>query len=419
MTNITANDRSTATIVSPAGPYADAFGPFDGRTWLNAAHQGPLPRVAAAAAREAIAQKLAPHHIPDSAFTEVPRRLRDALSRLIGAAPGDVVLGNSASYGLDLLAHALPWRAGDEVLFVNGEFPATVFPWRVLERRGVRLRFFTPRAGGAPEVDELVANLTPRTCIFCASWVNSFSGHALDLDAVGRACQAAGVRFVLNASQGLGARAMDVSQMPLDALTCCGYKWLLGPYGTGFCWLSPELRDVLTPPHTYWLPNVWERPGGLRQYTVREDVGVQAFDVFCTANFLNFAPWAAAVEYLLGAGPAAVERYDQWLVGRLVAQLDSGAYELLSPADGRRRSTLVVLRPVGGRTDARTGPPDVSAVHRTLAAAGVDVAVREGTIRLSPHLYNGLGDIDRAATALRTAAGRVPQAPASSGDDLD
>jgi hypothetical protein len=76
----------TSTVGFSAG-YAGAFGGFDGRIWLNAAHQGPLPRLATEAAEAALAAKLAPHRISDEAFVEVPRWLRALLGRLIGAPP--------------------------------------------------------------------------------------------------------------------------------------------------------------------------------------------------------------------------------------------------------------------------------------------------------------------------------------------
>ncbi|HEX6535830.1 MAG TPA: aminotransferase class V-fold PLP-dependent enzyme [Gemmatimonadaceae bacterium] len=380
----------------PLAAYAADFGPFDGRAWLNAAHQGPLPRVAVEAGRRALAEKSAPHRISDEAFLDVPRRLRRAIARLIGATPDDVVLGDSASYGLALLARGIPWRAGDEVLFVRGEFPASVFPWRVLERRGVALRFLGARAGNAPDADEVAAHITSRTRVFCTSWVNSFTGHATDVDAIARVCRAAGVIFVLNASQGLGARVLDVSASEVDALVCCGYKWLLGPYGTGFCWLRPTLREQLEPPHAYWLPNVWGRGDDMATYTMRDDLGARAFDIFDTANFLNFVPWTAALEYLLAAGPATVAGHDDALVQRLVGSIAREHYELVSPERGPSRSSLVVIRPVHGAGAA--------AIHAALSAAGVDAAVRQGAIRFAPHLYNTAADIDRAVDVLRRLA---------------
>jgi len=99
------------------------FGPFNGRTWLNCAHQGPLPRIAAEEAREAIGWKVNPYELTTERFNSVPARLKSALARLIGAAADEIILGNSASYGLHLLANGIPWRERDEVLVVAGDFP--------------------------------------------------------------------------------------------------------------------------------------------------------------------------------------------------------------------------------------------------------------------------------------------------------
>jgi cysteine desulfurase/selenocysteine lyase len=115
---------------------AGDFGGFDGRAWLNCAHQGPLPRVAVRAAERALAQKAAPHRLGDEAFAEVPRRLKGALGRLAGVPADQVILGNSTTYGLHLLTQGVPWRAGDEVLLVEGDFPATIVPWLPLAERG-------------------------------------------------------------------------------------------------------------------------------------------------------------------------------------------------------------------------------------------------------------------------------------------
>ena len=365
-------------------PYAAAFGLFDGRIWLNAAHQGPLPLAAAAALESAIADRLAPHRLGDPAFTDVPARLRELLAGLVGGAADEIALGNSTSYGLDVLARGIAWRAGDEVLVVEGDFPASVFPWRVLEPRSVSVRFM-------PADEDVAAHLTDRTRVFCTSWVNSFTGHAIDLNTIGRACRERGVWFVLNASQGMGTRVLDVNQVPVDAVTSCGYKFLCGPYGTGFLWLSPALRGTLEPLHTYWLPNVWNKPGGLQQYGVTLHGTAQVHDVGCPANFFNYVPWIASIEYVLSIGVSTIARYNQALIDDFLSLIDEDAFALVSPKASPSRSTLVVLRP---RTGTSADP------HARLAAAGIDVAQRGNAIRFAPHIYNSAADLARAATTL-------------------
>jgi len=375
--------------VRPAA--AAEFGPFDGRAWLNTAHQGPLPRTAVRAAAEAAALKASPHRIADREFTDVPERLRGLLARLVGGDPEHIVLGNSTSYGLHLIAGGLPWRDGDEVLVIDGDYPATILPWQHLAGRGVRVRKLRP-AGGPLSARELAAAIGPRTRLLAVTWVDSFTGHALDLAALGTVCRGAGVLLVVNASQALGARPLDVTATPVDAVACCGYKWLCGPYATGFAWLHPELLALLRPQQAYWLAMQAGRGlDDMRGTSIRDDLGVRALDVFCPAGFATTLPWIESLELLLGSGIDAIGAWDQHLVGQLLDGIDGSSYKVVSPASGFARSSLVVLSSVDGSAAQR---------HRRLEEAGIDAAYREGNLRLSVHLFNTPGDIDRALDAL-------------------
>lgn len=374
--------------------YFDDFGPFDGRIWLNCAHQGPLPRVAVEAAQQALALKIAPHRIADDAFRQVPLRLKSGLGRLIGAPADDIILGNSTSYGLHLLANGIPWQAGDEIVLVEGDFPANILPWLGLRKRGVVIRLIQPAAVNL-QAEELQEHLTGATRLFCTSWVNSFTGYAVDVQSLGEVCRANNVLFVLNGSQAIGTRALDVSAVPVDAVTSCGFKWLCGPYGTGFCWVSPTLRESLEYNQAYWLVMQGGRALNLmreREIVLRSDLGAAAYDVFCTANFLNFMPWTAAVEYLLTQGVEQIEVHNSTLISRFINGLDSDEYELISPRQGLARSTLIVVTHKQVERNIE--------MHKALKDEGIDVAIREGNLRLSPHLYNSAEDIDRALSVL-------------------
>ena len=368
------------------------FGDFEGRAWLNCAHQGPLPLVAVREATHALADKAAPHRIRDDDFAQVPARLKGALGRLAGVPADEVILGNSTSYGLQLLVQGVDWRQGDEVLLVDGDFPATIVPWLPLAERGVRVRLLRPE-GGTLDAGQLAAELTPATRLFCCSWVFSFTGQTVDLAALGRVCHQAGVRFVVNGSQAVGAVPLELAGLPVDALVSCGFKWLCGPYGTGFCWLSPALLASLTWRPAYWLAHLAQDDLGQDTgYRLRDDLGAARYDLPGTANFLTFRPWTASVEYLLGKGIGEVAAHDQALVERFLQGLDPDRHRLVSPRQGHGRSALVVF---GHRQAGRT--PEL---HRRLTAAGVDVAFRRGNLRVSPHLYNTPADIDRALEAL-------------------
>ncbi len=391
-------NSSETPAAEPSADYADAFGDFDGRVWLNAAHQGPLPRLAAVAAEEALAVKLAPHRISDEVFVDGPRRLRELLGCLIGAPAEEIILGNSASWGIQVLANGLPWRPGDEVLVLADEFPATIFPWLVTERHGVTVRQLEL---GEPvlQPEHLQQQLSPRTRVVAVNWVRSLSGHVVDVAGLHEVCERSGVLLVLNVTQGLGALPFDVRRLPVAAISCSGFKWLCGPYATGFAWVRPDVLQKMHPVQAYWLA----LPDGVQldlnregEHRLRDDLGARAYDVFGTANFLNFIPWTAALQYLLAQGIEAIAGHDQALVEQLIGLLDDSDYRFISPTDADRRAAIVVV--------SAADPRDNEAVCQRLTDAGIDAALRAGNIRLSPHLYNTIDQIEYAAAILVEAA---------------
>ncbi len=364
------------------------------RVWLNCAHQGPLPLAAAEEAREAVAWKTTPHELTAERFGEVPRRLKRALGRLVNVPPEDVILTNGASYGLHLLANGIPLRPGDEVLLMRGDFPSNVLPWLAHRERGVRVRSIAPRRF-VPDPGEVEAALSPATRVLCLSWVHSFSGHVAELEAIGALCRERGVRFLVNTTQGLGAQRLDLGVLPVDAVANCGWKWLCGPYATGFCWIRPGLRETLRYNQAYWLAagtadDLGREDGD--EPRLPPDAGARRYDIFGTANFFNFKPWAAAVEHLLATGLDRIVEHDRGLVARFVDGLDRERYELVSPAEPSKRSTLILLTHRRRNTNR--------AIFERLAAARVHGAFRRGLLRFSPHFYNTAGEIDRALEVL-------------------
>jgi len=373
--------------------FADGFSDFDGRIWLNCAHQGPLPLAAAEEAREAIEWKLAPYKLTTERFTNVPRRLREVLGQLIGAPADDIVLANGASYSLHLLANSVPLRAGEEVLLARGDFPSNILPWLGLEQKGIKITTLRPERY-VIQPDELVASINKSTRVLCTSWAHSFSGHMTDLEKLGQICRDNRITLIVNCSQALGARPIDVSNLPVDAVVSVGWKWLCGPYGTGFSWISPRLRESLVYNQSYWLS--LQTADDLGRNTdlpeSRNDLGARKFDIFATANFFNFKPWTASIEYLLSCGIEKIRDHDQHLVSRFIEGLDRNRYELISPEDGPLRSTLIFV----SHKDRNRN----SEVYEKLKTSGIDIAFRGGAMRFAPHLYNTEEQIDHALEVL-------------------
>jgi selenocysteine lyase/cysteine desulfurase len=244
-----------------------------------------------------------------------------------------------------------------------------------------------------------MAAITSRTRLFCTTLVHSLSGHAIDAETLGSICRHHEIAFVLNASQALGARPLDLQEMPVDALTCAGFKWLCGPYGTGFCWLRPALRRTLRPTKAYWLAMLTAADLGkdVVPVDVPDDLGPKAYDVFGTANFFNAVPFTAAIQHMLSSGLDAIEAHDQRLVDCFLDGLGRRSYEVISPVERTRRRSTLIFFSHRDRTRNRS-------IHEALTNAGVHLAFRSGSLRLSPHLYNSTEDIERALRVLHEAA---------------
>jgi cysteine desulfurase/selenocysteine lyase len=223
--------------------------------------------------------------------------------------------------------------------------------------------------------------------------VNSFTGHLVDVDEVGEICRERDIKFVVNGTQAIGAKALNLKETRVDAVTSCGFKWLCGPYGTGFCWVEPALLGQLEYNQAYWL--TLQEGVGLQEemiVNVDGDLGAKRYDVFGTANFHNFIPWTASVEYLLSKGISSIENHNERLVEHLVKNIDSRKFEVISPEEGEEMSSIAVISHQEGKNQE---------IYARLLDNGYYVSLRNGRLRISPHLYNTLDEIDAVLDLLR------------------
>ena len=195
---------------------------------------------------------------------------------------------------------------------------------------------------------------------------------------------------MVDAIQGVGAAPLDVRACHVDVLASGAQKWLLSPWGTGFTYVRRELVERLTPPDAGWLAvKSSEDFSRLIDYDLAWRDEARRFEVG-TLPYQDFVGAVASVELLLALGPATVARHVAALVDHVVrwaAARDD--VRLITPADPARRAGIVVL-----------APRDVDGAVRRLDAARVVYSLREGAIRLAPHCFNTLEEIDVALEAL-------------------
>lgn len=371
------------------------FPHLDDAIYLNAAAVGPLPQRALAALQAFHDRRQRPHLFCDEDFVAPLHACRQALARLLGVPPETLALGPNTSFGLNLAAWGLPLPRGATVLVSDREFPANVYPWMALARRGLRCERVPTTPEGWPDEEALLQRLARGdVAVLALSAVQFASGYRADLVRLGTACRAAGAYFVVDGIQWIGQEPVRLGELPIDVLACGGPKWLCGPLGTGFAYVRPELLERLEPPLVGWTGMAaCADVGDLLNYRFVFHADARRYE-FATLPVQDFAALAASVELLLDIGLERIATHLRALVDRLVAAVQADdRMTLASPCDPARRSAIVALRT---RDTART--------FAALRAAGVVASLREGVLRLAPHWYTRPDEIDTVVALLRAHA---------------
>jgi len=376
------------STTQPVTDWTKEWFEIEDAAYLNTANHAAMPCVSLRAVQASLEANKFPHHVGDSAFFETPNRLRASIARLIGSKPEEIALTTGASPGVAAVAHGLTWKPGDEIITAKGEFPLQYATWKPMEEReGVRLKIVTPR-NRFITADDLIAAMTPRTRVISVSHVRFDDGSLLDASRVAAACHAQGAMLVIDASQSCGAVPMDVKELGADFLVCAGYKWLLSPWGTGFCWAKSEHLDTARPGPFYWMAQDTDSFSALNFVDPTPSRSANRWDAAEAATHFNFNLTAmdASVDFVLRVGPELVLEHNRKLIELMFEYLPKGCAPA-SPLDGAQRG------PYGCFT-APT-PEKTAELYKKLRKENVVVSMREGRIRVSPHLFNSVHDIDR------------------------
>lgn len=367
--------------------YRQEFEDFSPTVYLDCAYQGPFPRVTVARLQHAIELKCHPDRLHAPEYFDLPDRVRRRLASLIGADPTEIAITNSATQGIGIVAAGLGFRAGEEVVIASRNFPSNLFTWLHLRRLGVRVHLVKP-AGGCVEPEDVLPVLTPRTRVLALDWVSYIGGERIDLTALGDLAHRHGALLVVDGTQGVGALELDIHNLPVDVLAVAAYKWLLGPYGTGFVYLCSAVQDQLELPVVNWISvEGSEDFDALPTDDFSLPRTARIFDVPETSSFLNLYALEASLNFVERAGVRTVTQHCHRLLDRLAEGLCRKGYQLSEAAAPAHESTILGFQ--ASSLDATTE------LHRKLRTNHVAVSLRHGIIRVSPYLYNNEQDIDK------------------------
>ena len=352
--------------------------------YLNCAYMSPFLRSVRAMGEKAVARKSQPWNIHARDFFEEAETLRQLFAQLIGADADGIALVPAASYGISVAAANLPLEKQQRIVLLEDQFPSNVYQWQEVASRSGAIVDTIERPQDGDWTRAVLQHIDDQTRIVAIPNCHWTDGSIVDLQRVGVRTREVGAALVVDATQSLGAYPLNVTDVQADFLVSAAYKWLLGPYSLGFLYVAPQHRQG-TPIEFPWI----NREGSedfaqLVNYRSTFQPGARRFDVGERSNFILLPMAIVALQQILQWGVLVIDI----TLRELTTQIEHEAMNLgfQTVAAHHRVGHMIGLRHPSGLP-----------VHlaEELTKKNVFVSIRGQSIRVSPYLYNTLGDIDQ------------------------
>jgi selenocysteine lyase/cysteine desulfurase len=357
--------------------------------YFDCATMSPLLLGVHAASCDGQRRELHPWNIRRDDWFADAEAVRDAASRLLSSSPDDIAVIPGATYGIAIAAANVPVAKGQEILILAGQHTANAYSWhRVARDTGATVREIH-RSKRIDWTTAVLEAISPATALAALPPVHSTDGSPLDLVAIAMALRARGAALVVDATHSLGAREFDVRAIQPDFMVAGGYKWLLGPYGTGLMYVAP----------TYHAGKSIEEPGlnrlgsenfeGNLTLSGVYSPGARRYDVASKGNFGLMTGLRFALEQLEHWTIASVERSLTSMTKQISGRLQE--LQLIGVEEVHAQSHYVGVKISEYRRKDLT---------ESMARAGVHASIRGEWLRVTPHVYNSQRDIDRLIDVL-------------------
>ncbi len=352
--------------------------------YLNTAYMSPLLNSVVEAIDKGVRSKAHPWKITIPNFYEDIEKARFLFSKLINSSPENIAIIPSASYGIQIAANNIKIKPGKKILILKDQFPSNVYPWqRISQKAGCDI--IQVEQGNFESLTDAILNDLDETVSVAALpnvlWTN---GSLIDLIQIRLRCDEIGCALVLDLTQSAGAVWIDFKKIRPDFAVVANYKWMLGPYTTGFLYASAECFEG-APLEEGWITRKDSKNfSNLVKYTDSYEFGAIRYDMGERSNFA-----------LMPGVIAALEQIKRWEIKNIEKTLFSQNRFLekkltdlgLEITDEKQRAPhfLGVKIPKNSRGDLLS----------KLSEKNIYLSERGGTIRITPHLWNTQEDFEK------------------------
>ena len=352
--------------------------------YFNTASYGPFSTLVNNAIVENLKIRMSADKDDSHYVFSVKDNLRRGYAKLIGAKKDDVGIGQNTTFGLNIAAFGLPLKPGDEVLVSDIEFPALAYTWRAAaEERKLKLKFVKSKDRFF-SIENLEKTITKKTKVVSVSFVQFFNGYKNDLATISEICKKRNIFLVVDGIQGMGVEPINVRKLGIDIFSSGCQKWMLSPQGCSFFYISEEIRNRLSNHYLSWLSADWKVEfTNLFRYDLPYFDSSQKYEMgyFGTLNLFGMNASLGLFEKL---GIRNIQTHNYELIDRLIDYFkQNDYYKITSSIMKRHRSSILTFT-----------CKNYKLLHRFLLKNKVILVQREGSIRVSIHLFNNRKDVD-------------------------
>ena len=227
-----------------------------------------------------------------------------------------------------------------------------------------------------------------RTRALTINHVEFASGFRNDIQALGELCREHNIWFIVDAIQSLGAIEVDVKSCNVDILAADGHKWLLAPEGAAIFYCSDERREQLINTNIGWSSVV--NPRDFLNYDLTQKPDATRFEEG-SYNSVGLYGLKAAIDLLLDIGIPIIETRILELTAGLIVGLEAKGYRVITPKEDAERAGIVIFE------SEQYTPAEI---YEMLYAENIITAERGSGVRVSPHFYNTVSEVERLLEVL-------------------
>ena len=361
--------------------------------YLNTAYISPLSLKVEKAINKGCKLETEPWKIdPEFHFFNQIKETKIIFSNLFNISYKNVSLIPSASYGISTAANNIKLtKTKNKILILKDQFPSNVYPWMELSKKQEGVLEIIDELNETTLTEEIINKISEEVAVVAIPNIRWTDGYIIDLKKVSNTCKKFDVNLILDLTQSAGAMQIDLKEINPDFAIIANYKWMLGPYSTGFLYISDKFIDGVPLEETWIGRKNSQDFSKLTDYQSLYNSDSIRFDMGQRANFS-----------LLPGVKAALEQLHHWSIKKIENTLYQNnmfickglselGFEIL--AEKNRAPHFISARLPGYEGDS---------LINNLKKNKIFISERSGYLRITPHLWNNEEDFFKLISCLKS-----------------